>query len=195
MMPGDTVTPGDVTRGLNPKKHPHEGEIPPDHVTARHRVTWGGSRVTAPRIPTGGRGALGCSTLHRLNGFAWLITTKSLLRSLHRYGRPTFVRCLARRLIDLGERRRGVRPHPVAIGVLERRRDLQRSVPITNQWALGTGAVSVLAWSLSIRTPSNSGAASATCGDCGVSMLFMVHEPPCETPYEGQPAVSMQRVK
>lgn len=36
MMPGDTVTPGDVTRGLNPKKRSHEGEIPP---IASPRVT------------------------------------------------------------------------------------------------------------------------------------------------------------
>jgi hypothetical protein len=42
------------------------------------------------------RSALGCSTLHCPNGFARLITTHSLLRSLHRYGSPTFVGCLAK---------------------------------------------------------------------------------------------------
>jgi hypothetical protein len=45
-------------------------------------------------------GSLGCSTLHSPNGFARLITTHSLLRSLHRYGRPSFVGCLQRRLMD-----------------------------------------------------------------------------------------------
>lgn len=46
-------------------------------------------------IPAGDRGALGCTTRHWLNGIARLMSTRSLLGSLHRDGLPSFIRCLA----------------------------------------------------------------------------------------------------
>jgi hypothetical protein len=63
----------------------------PSTVTSVHERYFAGDRST---IPAGGRGTLGCSTRHSPKGIARLMSIRSLLGSLHRYGLPSFIRCL-----------------------------------------------------------------------------------------------------
>ena len=80
-------------RGANRLNH----SLEPGRAGWSHRIE---SRAYWPDAGLPHRCSLGCSTLHRLNGFAWLTSSHSLHLSLHRCWLPTFVAFWQRRLID-----------------------------------------------------------------------------------------------